>query len=76
MLNLRKSRFLSFTIINDEISLIIDENSLSYFPKGFFLKKIYDNIYYIERLEIIISEPSWIPIKRQQKHGFGKFNFL
>jgi hypothetical protein len=52
----RKSRFLSFTIINDEISLIIDENSLSYFPK--------------ERLEIIISEPSWIPIKRQQKHGF------
>lgn len=53
----RSYRFISFTQTTEEVSLIMDEQSLSSFPR--------------EKLEIVLSEP-WIPIKRLKKRGFSE----
>jgi len=48
-------RFFSFTQLEDEVSLIIDEKSFSTFPS--------------ENLEVILNS-TWTPIKRAHKAGF------
>jgi len=49
-------RFLSFTQTEDEVSLIIDTNTLKQFPK--------------EKLQIVLDEKTWVPIMRTQKKWF------
>eukprot|EP01117_Protostelium_nocturnum_P006458 TRINITY_DN2327_c0_g1_i15.p2 TRINITY_DN2327_c0_g1~~TRINITY_DN2327_c0_g1_i15.p2 ORF type:complete len:326 (-),score=66.47 TRINITY_DN2327_c0_g1_i15:1392-2369(-) len=51
----RPSRFISFTQNEDEISLILDGESLSQIPN--------------QNLEIVL-EDAWVPIRRRQKAGF------
>jgi len=50
------NRFFSFTQTEDEISLLIDESTLSNFGGK-------------DKLEVVLDQ-LWIPIKRVKKHGF------
>jgi len=50
-------RFISFTQAEDEVSLILDSNSLSLLSK--------------ENLEVMLQD-AWIPIKRQKKEGLNE----